>query len=182
MALVQGDASITRNFRWNEFSGWERANAEELVRLTALVNLILQPLRDVAGPIHISRGGWLYSRDGVTRRTGPHGQGAAVDFVPGDVRMEDAWRWLGSQFHADPVRYGELLLEVDHIHVTLPGFGGWGETLRELPDGTFAAEDPSTWGPPADWAVALELQYEQAAGARWGILALVAAVTLTRGA
>lgn len=137
-ALVPG----ARNFRWGEFSGWDKATPLELERLRRLVVEILQPVRDHFGrPVIISAGGWLYSRWGW-RRGRAHGLGAAGDFNVQGVAPYDVWEWIGLNLGGPPARFGEAIEERTHVHVTLPGFGGNGEFLREPTEGTYVAYDP----------------------------------------
>lgn len=117
-------------FRWSEFSGWEHADAVRVARAQQLVRDLLCPLRKVVGRVDVGAGGWYWSRHGYPRDKA-HGEGAAVDIVPADVELEAAYEWL-----RDRSWYGELILEGDHVHVTLPGFGGNLEALIEQSDGT----------------------------------------------
>lgn len=149
-------------FRWWEFSGWEFADPLRVSRAQQLVRDILCPLRESVGIIDVSAGGWYYSRNGYPR-DGGHATGAFVDFVPRDARLRDAYEWI-----RDSVNYGELILESDHVHVSLPGFGGDRQALIELPDGSFQ-KDP-------DAPVALSLFY--AAPDPWAALALAGAAVV----
>lgn len=133
-------------FTWGEFTGWEHADQVRLARLQQLVRELLCPLRRAIGPITPSLGGWYFSRHGVAR-DGAHGEGVAVDFVPSATSLEAAYTWL-----RDHTRYGELLLERDHVHVTLFPFGGTMQALIEQSDGSFAT-DPDA---PGDRAVIVE--------------------------
>lgn len=135
------------SFRWFEFSGVEKATVDELARLQLVAATILQPVRNALGVIVVSAGGWLFSRWGW-RRDRAHGKGAAVDFnVQGRTPFE-VWRWIGQNLSGPPARYGEAIEERDHVHVTLYGFGGQGEFLREPTEGVYVAYDPRNPGDP----------------------------------
>lgn len=141
-----------RNFQWGEFEGADRATPDELARLQLVVATILQPVRDAFGaPVVISRGGWLYSRFGM-RRDREHANGSAVDFNVQGVAPFDVWRWIGSHLAGPPPRWGECIEERDHVHVTLYGFGGYGEFLREPVEGSYVAYNPRDVGDPGHTA------------------------------
>lgn len=134
-------------FHWYEFSGVEKANVDELARLQLIAATILQKVRDALGPVIVSAGGWLYSRWGF-RRDRAHGQGAAVDFNVQGRSTFDVWAWIGHNLTTPVPRYGECIEERNHVHVTLYGFGGRGEFLREPTEGIYVAYDPRNPGEP----------------------------------
>lgn len=121
-------------FEWWEFSGWEHADAVRVARAQSLVMDVLCPARRVLGPVRVSRGGWYFSTFGGPRE-GVHDSGAAADVVPEAVPVGELYAWL-----RDRTLYGEVIHERDHVHVTLPGFGGNMQALIEVREGVFRAD------------------------------------------
>ena len=168
MALVDPAALVCEtcpNFRWREFSGWAVADAAQVYRGRALVGEIMQPARDALGRIDVSAGGWIQGRLG-DMRTGVHRSGAALDFVPAEATVREAYEWI-----RDHVAYGEVIEERDHVHVTLPGWGGYLQALYEPTEGVYEV-DPEA-------PVKLGLTYEPRGALAWGwAIALGAGVAL----
>jgi hypothetical protein len=170
MAMVSGTDPVVVGcpFQWYEFSGWEVASAAQLDNGRALVRSVLCPARQLVGTVLVSQGGWIYSRDGYPR-SDIHATGAAADVVPGTATVQELYVAIRDLPEAP---YGEVLQERDHVHVTLPGYGGQGQALLELPDGTYTV-DPD--GPAG--AVPLQLDYTRPAAA-WAAYALAASVAI----
>ena len=129
--------ALAPNFALGEFPGWERATGAQLDNLARIVRDLIQPARDAWGPIRITS--WL--RD---TGSGAHKDGGAVDFVPVYAAVPVVHRWMA----ANVAPFGELIDERDHIHVTLPGVGGWGQVLIEPTEGEYAAVDSTAARPP----------------------------------
>lgn len=119
---------LSRNFDLEEFPCWERSTPAERAGLEELARTVLQPVRDRWGPVVPTSWGWW--RNGCAPRTGDHAAGA-VDFVPLHATTRQVARWMGENLHG---RFGKVLDEHDHIHVTPPGVGG-GRVYTLGPDG-----------------------------------------------
>lgn len=156
---------LSRNFQLSEFPCSDRATPGEIAQLRHLVGTVLQPTRDRWGPIRPTS--WRWWSDGCVPRVGDHSAGA-VDFVPLRATTAQVARWMGENLHG---RFGKVLDEHDHIHVTPPGVGE-GKVYTLARNG--------------EW-VELELEYGSGGGTRhagggWGLaLILVAALALSSG-
>lgn len=146
------DVQLSPDIRLSSFPCWERATAAEALAARWTARNILQPVIDRWGPIHISS--WTRWRaDGCARaRTGDHADGGTVDFVPVHADVATVWRWMGPNLAG---RYGSLINERDHIHVTRPGVGvapGAVEFLNEPTEGVYI---PARLGLPTPVLAAL---------------------------
>lgn len=171
------DRRISRNFVLSEFSGWQTATAGEILRLEEFVHSVLQPIRDRWGVIIPTS--WRTWSSGEPR-TGAHAQGA-VDFVPAEAPMMDVHMWAAYNLRG---RYGEIIDERDHIHVTPPGVGGDGEVLVEYREGEYAAVDPTAarWRLPDGTVYELPGIVATVAGPRtWLGIVLAAGLLLEMG-
>lgn len=138
------DRRLSRNFVLREFSGWERATEQQVAKLYRIVREVLQPARDAWGAIRPTS--WLRSTG-----SGAHRDGDAVDFVPMQADIPPVHRWIAANRAG---AFGELIDERNHIHVTSPGVGGWGEVLVEPTEGEYAAVDDPTAERPSNGAPA----------------------------
>lgn len=174
MTLVNEDDAVVPGypFRWWEFSGWANANLAQIANLRQLIATVVGPVRREAGvPFDVSQGGWIESRYGGPRDDAAHPTGGALDFVPRPpssvLSVYEAIRDLPG------APYGEVIMEGDHVHVTIPGVGGEHEAWLQLDDGSYAA-DPQGPGGVLD----LELVYEQVREGWWAVAALAGGVWL----
>lgn len=140
------DAQISRSFRLSSAPCWERATAADALAFRWTAINILQPTADRWGPLAITS--WTHwTRDNCRDpRTGDHEDGGTLDFVPRRASVGDVWRWMGANLRG---RYGSLINERDHIHVTRPGIGvkpGQSEFLHEPTEGVYVAASAA---PPA---------------------------------
>lgn len=136
------DLQLSRSLRLSAWPCWQRATADDLPALRWTAENILQPTVDRWGPLYLTS--WRYWRSSgcIDARTGDHADAGTVDFVPASASVEDVWRWMGANLKG---RYGSLIEERDHIHVTRPGVGvepGRFEFLREPVEGVYRAEVP----------------------------------------
>ena len=123
------DRQLSRDFRLSEWPCWELASAVEVAQLQQLTRDVLQPARDRWGAIRPTS--WRWWRDGCRPRTGDHAAGA-VDVVPLAASTREVARWLGEHRHG---RFGRVLDEGDHLHITPPGVGD-GKVYAMRPDGS----------------------------------------------
>lgn len=116
-------------FRWWEMKGYQNAGELEVDRGVALVRDILCPARRATGPLTITS--WLARREN-------HELGAFVDVVPGPgstMTIRGLYEWM-----RDNLFYGEVGFERDHVHVSLPGFGGDMQAWLELEEGRYTPD------------------------------------------
>lgn len=127
---------LTANFTLEEF---ERASHRPLTtvekeRARYFAEELLQPIRPLVGPIVITS----FVRVPPNVGAGPHGDGRGLDIVPQD-RSRKRMELMHALLYLLRNKYGENLLEVDHVHLSYPGTdprypaGGPGQTLIELP-------------------------------------------------
>lgn len=142
--MPPADRQLSKHFWLHEAPCWEHASETDVAKLQETAARVLQPVRNVFGPVYITS--WKWWRDGCEPRTGTHAQGGTVDFVVSGGRTEDAWRWGNT--HLMPSGYiGRWIYEPDgpsqneHIHMApradrmaLKGDGSI-KSLRELPNG-----------------------------------------------
>ena len=131
------DAQLSRSIRLSSFPGWELATAADALKARWTALNILQPTIDRWGPIRLTS--WRrWSRDNWRDlRTGDHADGGTVDFVPRRASVPRVWNWMGANLRG---KYGSLINERDHIHVTRPGIGvkpGTSEFLHEPTEGVY---------------------------------------------
>lgn len=129
-------ARVSKNFTTEEA---ERASQraltpQEIERFRLHVLRVLQPARRVWGRIRVSS----YVRTGASVGAGSHADGNGIDFVPMDAPMRPVFEWIATNL---PGQFGELILEDDHIHMTLTGYRGEaGEVLEQV--GTTESGNP----------------------------------------
>jgi zinc D-Ala-D-Ala carboxypeptidase len=101
-------------------------NDEEIKQLTLLATTVLQPIRDVLGPVIINSG---FRGEAVNAAVGgvltsQHRLGQAADTEYQNYSLEDAFEWI--RHH---ITFGQLIIEEKHrpdgsvarwIHVSLP--------------------------------------------------------------
>lgn len=153
------DIGLSPSLRLSSFPCWEQATAADAVYMRWLALNILQPVINQWGPITLTSWKWWFRSECREARTGDHSDAGTVDFVPRDASIEDVWRWMGANLRG---RWGSLIHERDHIHVTRSGVGvraGRDEFLREPVEGKYAAAAPGlpTAGLAALMAAALFL-------------------------
>ena len=136
------DAVLTPSLRLSSFPCWQKATAADAVYMRWLAVNLLQPVIDRWGPIVLTSWKWWFRSGCNDPRTGDHADAGTVDFVPQRASVEDVWQWMGANLRG---RWGSLIHERDHIHVTRPGVGvrpGQEEFLREPVEGRYAAAMP----------------------------------------
>lgn len=99
---------------------------------------ILQPVRDHFGPVDLTS--FVRHYNDVSSQ--PHANGDAVDFVARNATTAQVNEFIATRLGG---RFGEVIDERDHNHVTLYGVGGRGEVLRETRDGVY---QPASYPPP----------------------------------
>ncbi len=136
------DARLSPSLRLSSFPCWEKATAADAVKMRWLAVNVLQPVIDRWGPVTLTSWKWWFNSGCKSARTGDHGDAGTVDFVPTGASIEDVWRWMGANLRG---RWGSLIHERDHIHVTRWGVGtktGADEFLREPVEGQYASAMP----------------------------------------
>lgn len=117
---------LSRNFQVSELMVTETGlyntpGQAELEKLLFLATYILQPIRNVFGPIKVTSG---FRCKQVNERIGgaknsQHVFGEAADFIPLQAPLEDVFAWI-----KDNLVYGQVILEDKNgkrwIHVSLP--------------------------------------------------------------
>lgn len=173
------DRRLSPNFMLHEFPGAAAASEDDVARLRWTVENILQPTRDRWGPLKITS--WKVLPGGRSELgAGGHRDAGTVDFVPLGAPVPAVHRWMGYFLRG---RYGELIDERSHIHVTRPGIGGDGELLVEFSEGRYAAVDPAVpfpggTGAPGDPLELEELEVSVARAPDWFGWGLVAGALL----
>lgn len=140
------DAQLSPSFRLSSFPCWELATAAQALMLRSTVLGILQPVVDAWGPITVTSWNRWTRNDCRDLRTGDHADAGTVDFAPRRASVARVWSWMGANLRG---RFGSLINERDHIHVTRPGIGvkpGTSEFLYEPSEGVYV---PSSAAPPA---------------------------------
>lgn len=169
------DRQLGDGFWLHEFPGAQAATEDQVQRLRWTVENILVPTRRRWGRLRITS--WLVLPGGRAELGGGgHADAGTVDFVPLDAPLPSVHRWMGHELRG---RYGELIDERSHIHVTRPGVGGTGELLVEWAEGRYAAVDPAIPFPGGTGAPGDPYQLEELAVSvartppwlAWGILA-----------
>lgn len=140
------DAQLSTDFRLSSAPCWDRATVADALAFRWTALNILQPTADRWGPLAITS--WRHwTRDNCRdARTGDHGDGGTVDFVPRRASIARVANWMAANLRG---RYGSLINERDHIHVTRPGIGvrpGTSEYLNEPTEGVYVA---ASVAPPA---------------------------------
>lgn len=136
------DVALTPGLRLSSFPCWEKATASDAVYMRWVAVNVLQPVINRWGPLHLTSWKWWKSEGCNRARTGDHADAGTVDFVPAEASIEDVWQWMGANLRG---RWGSLIHERDHIHVTRSGVGtrtGRDEFLREPIEGQYAAAMP----------------------------------------
>lgn len=101
---------------------------------------MLETIRAVLGvPLRVTSGYRSEAdnlRVGGARNSG-HLTASAADFVPRGMSVKEVARRLDDAKRQGQISYGELIIyeSTGHIHVTLPGVGGDGETFVKLASG-----------------------------------------------
>lgn len=113
------DRQLTANFRVGEAPCYHRATEEQAGRLEETAARVLQPARNVFGPLEITS--WTHWSD-CSPRSGAHSHGGTVDVVPLQADAREVWEWMA--VHLVPSGYiGRLIYEPgrsdqgEHIHV-----------------------------------------------------------------
>lgn len=140
------DAQLSPDFRLSSAPCWERATVADALAFRWTAINILQPTADAWGPLQITS--WRHwTKDNCREaRTGDHADGGTVDFVPRRATVSRVASWMAANLRG---RYGSLINERDHIHVTRPGIGvapGVSEYLHEPTEGVYV---PASSAPPA---------------------------------
>ncbi len=133
------DTQLSRHFRLSSFPCWELATPADALNLRWTVLNLLQPTADRWGPLTVTSWRRWTRNDCADLRTGDHADAGTVDFVPQRATVEQVWNWMGGELRG---KYGSLINERDHIHVTRPGVGvapGTSEFLYEPTEGVYVA-------------------------------------------
>jgi len=139
------DIQLSRNFWLRWVPCWWLATPADVAKLQETTARVLQPLREVFGPVSVSS--WMRWSDGCTIRSGSHGQGGTVDAVVSGGKTFEAWEWGNT--HLMPSGYiGRWIYEPatstqrEHLHIApradMLAYNGDGriQSLQELPNGT----------------------------------------------
>lgn len=149
---------LSENFTLYEFekaSGRTLTNPE-IARARYFVVKLLQPIRPFVGPIVITS----FVRVPPNVGAGPHADGRGVDFVPAD-RSRKKMELMHALLSLLAERYGESLLELDHIHLSYPGtdskypVGKPGQTLVENRPGSPDFARYGRWRAGIVWTAAV---------------------------
>jgi len=150
------DRRLTADFRVSEAPCWWESSEEQADRLQETAARVLQPSRNVFGPIQVTS--WTHWSD-CSPRTGAHAHGGTVDVVPLKADTREVWEWMA--VHLVPSGYiGRLIYEPttpdqnEHIHIApredmVAAHGDARiQVLEELPDGSYRLFFDDTPGGP----------------------------------
>lgn len=131
-------APVSANFRLGEFAGAsKRALTEsDLPRIQWWADTILQPFRDIIGPVRITS----YIRPEDVGKA--HENGGGIDIVPSNVSITEGFDLFRAHLHG---RYGRVINERNHIHIARPGperWAGYNVALNEPTEGEYVLAGP----------------------------------------
>lgn len=112
---------LAPSFTLEEMPCYAHASAADVAKLTQTAVYVLQPVRDVFGPVVVSS--WKWWQSGCVQRTGPHSGGGTVDFVVPGADLKQVFAW--GVFHLPRNYFGRWIYEPaipgvqgEHIHVS----------------------------------------------------------------
>lgn len=87
---MAADVQLSRNFWLHEAPCYQLASEADVLTLQEITARVLQPIRNVWGPVWITS--WMWWSDGCEPRTGSHAWGA-VDFVTPEADLFEVFEW-----------------------------------------------------------------------------------------
>ncbi len=94
--------------------------AHHVANLKRLVDELLEPARDLVGPLHINSGYRCLALNTAlsgSSKTSAHMDGRAADVVPVKVSLQVAWDLLLDQLRTKDLPIDQLILESSWIHL-----------------------------------------------------------------